>query len=237
MTDWKSPAVAAADYFALVKLCHIMAGILIWEFVVYIGFEYSFFAGKRKFRSSFLTGPGLRDDQPKLVHIALLGGSVVPSVRHYCYTRGIQLSKPDQLLVIFISLDDFCLGTDRAAHYVHSFESSFQIFQACDPGSGVVVLRATWSGGICKITNPSETRSNIPVTFVTDLVLLVLMLTGLLRWENAHQRGGVWWLLLTTTTGLGVDDNRCYSGGTYHSFHSVEPEWCAFLSHAEIWHY
>ncbi|KAH9032863.1 hypothetical protein EDB85DRAFT_1953302 [Lactarius pseudohatsudake] len=31
-----------------------MAGILIWEFVVYIGFEYSFFTGKRKFRSSFL---------------------------------------------------------------------------------------------------------------------------------------------------------------------------------------
>ncbi|KAH8976845.1 hypothetical protein EDB86DRAFT_3014117 [Lactarius hatsudake] len=23
------------------------------------------------------------------------------------------------------------------------------------------------------------------------------MLTGLLRWENAHQRGGVWWLLYT----------------------------------------
>ncbi|KAH9019186.1 hypothetical protein EDB85DRAFT_2009481 [Lactarius pseudohatsudake] len=31
-----------------------MAGILIWEFVVYIRFEYSFFTGKRKFRSSFL---------------------------------------------------------------------------------------------------------------------------------------------------------------------------------------
>ncbi|KAH9006648.1 hypothetical protein EDB83DRAFT_2532945 [Lactarius deliciosus] len=62
---------------------------------------------------------------------------------------------------------------------------------------GVVVIRATWSGDICKITNPSETKINVLVTFATDLVLLLLMLTGLLRWENAHQRGGVWWLLYT----------------------------------------
>ncbi|KAH9019621.1 hypothetical protein EDB84DRAFT_612611 [Lactarius hengduanensis] len=61
----------------------------------------------------------------------------------------------------------------------------------------IAIVRATWSEGVCKITNISETRSNIPVTFITDSVLLALMLTGLLRLENAHQRGGVWWLLYT----------------------------------------
>ncbi|KAH9026028.1 hypothetical protein EDB85DRAFT_2291988 [Lactarius pseudohatsudake] len=70
-------------------------------------------------------------------------------------------------------------------------------------GSGVVVLHGTWSRdlpvGVCTVTNTLETRANILVTFVTDLVLLALrlMLTGLLRWENARQKGGIWWLLFT----------------------------------------
>jgi len=30
-----------------------------------------------------------------------------------------------------------------------------------------------------------------------DLVLLLLMLAGLLRWRNSRKRGGMWWLLYT----------------------------------------
>ncbi|KAH9162267.1 hypothetical protein EDB89DRAFT_652669 [Lactarius sanguifluus] len=71
-----------------------------------------------------------------------------------------------------------------------------------DAGSlihGVVVLHGTWNEfeGVCQITNTIDTSTNIIVSFVTDLVLLALMLIGLLRWENARQKGGIWWLLYT----------------------------------------
>ncbi|KAH9026029.1 hypothetical protein EDB85DRAFT_196556 [Lactarius pseudohatsudake] len=60
MTDWKSPAVITAEYFALVKLYHVTWGVFLWEFVVNIEFEYSVFTGKRKFRPSFLIYLGAR---------------------------------------------------------------------------------------------------------------------------------------------------------------------------------
>ncbi|KAH9069363.1 hypothetical protein EDB83DRAFT_2314400 [Lactarius deliciosus] len=233
--------VTLAD--ALVKLYHVIWGVLIWEFVVNIGFEYSVFTGKRKFRSSFLEcgmvnsswyiqlylaarwfplftiiGILVRFDSANRINcqvpwlFALL--SQKTRLRLYpgicrLYLREIMDYFPDYMLmggrvVVFISLDDFCLGPDRAAHVAISIAPAawladtgsliHNIPNMC-PGSGVAVVRATWSGGICKITNPFETKINFLVTFITDLVLLALMLTGLLRWENAHQRGSVWWLL------------------------------------------
>ncbi|KAH9006649.1 hypothetical protein EDB83DRAFT_2323938 [Lactarius deliciosus] len=75
MTNWKNPAVITAEYYALVKLYHVIGGVLIWEFVVNIGFEYSVFTGRRNFRLSFLVRrvtarTGMPDDQLKLVHTA-----------------------------------------------------------------------------------------------------------------------------------------------------------------------
>ncbi|KAH9032859.1 hypothetical protein EDB85DRAFT_1163248 [Lactarius pseudohatsudake] len=176
-----------------------MAGILIWESVVYIGFEYSFFTGKRKFRSSFLLYLGARWFPMFAIIVILVGFDSANRINCQAYVIFV-------FLFAYLSMisASALIGLRIAAIWglnkiVVSIASilAFQIFQTCDPGSGVVVLRAAWSGGICKITNPSETRNNIPVTFITDLVLLVLMLTGLLRCENAHQRGSVWWLLYT----------------------------------------
>ncbi|KAH9036286.1 hypothetical protein EDB84DRAFT_1675853 [Lactarius hengduanensis] len=132
--DWKSPAVITAEYFALVKLGHLMAGILIWGCVV-----------------------------------------------------------------IFLSLYDFCLGPDRAAHVT---------------GDPVTVLRATWSGGICTITNPSKTRNNILVALVTDLLLLGLAwmiivvvaeaLITMIDTSSVRKSGPMNW----KKTGTGPDCNR-----------------------------
>ncbi|KAH8992170.1 hypothetical protein EDB92DRAFT_1816015 [Lactarius akahatsu] len=211
MTDWKSPAVVTAEYCAslalptfltiqiwvtpadaLVKLYHVIGGVLIWEFVVNIGFEYSVFTGKRKFRSSFLVRRVQPGQEYEMINSSwymqlYLGARWFPMFAIIGILVRFDSANRINCQLFSYPLDDFCLGPDRAAH----------IFHTCDPGSGVTVIRATWSGGICKITNPSETKINFLVTFVTDLVLLALMLTGLLRWENARQRGGVWWLLYT----------------------------------------
>ncbi|KAH9019174.1 hypothetical protein EDB85DRAFT_583104 [Lactarius pseudohatsudake] len=190
MSDWKSPTVIAAEYFALIKVCHVMAGILIWELVVYIGFEYSFLTGKRKFRSSFLLYLGARWFPLFAIIVILVGFDSANQIncQLFSYLSMISASALIGLRIAAIwGLNKIAISIAFIAWLVHA---GFLIHS-------VVVLRAAWRGGVCTITNPSQTRNNIPVTLVTDLVLLVLMLTGLLRWENARQRGGVWWLLYT----------------------------------------
>ncbi|KAH9041778.1 hypothetical protein EDB85DRAFT_1381440 [Lactarius pseudohatsudake] len=226
MTDWKSPAVVTAEYFALIKLYHAIWGVLIWEFVVNIGFEYSVFTGKRKFRSSFLLYLAARWC-PLLCVITILVG-FDPVHRINCqavvifvfFFSHLSLACASALIVlriaaiwglnkIVISIASAAWLADAGTLIYGMFISSFGFRRHPDisnmspgiAGSGVVVLHGTWSRelpvGACKITNTLETRTNILASFITDLVLLVLMLTGLLRWENARRKGGIWWLLYT----------------------------------------
>ncbi|KAH9162264.1 hypothetical protein EDB89DRAFT_2248003 [Lactarius sanguifluus] len=197
MTDWKSPAVITAEYFALVKLYHATWGLFLWEFVVNIGFECSVFTGKRNFRSSFLLYLGARWC-PLFCIITILVGFDSPN-RINCQAfvifvflfSHLSLACASALIVLRIAA---IWGLNKIAISIAS--------AAWLANTGVLIHSLTavhghWSEGICKVTNPPETKINILVSFVTDLVLLALMLTGLLRWENAHRGGGIWWLLFT----------------------------------------
>jgi hypothetical protein len=64
--------------------------------------------------------------------------------------------------------------------------------------SGISTLRGHYAAtsGVCAIDDTLHTRFIIFSTVITDLVLLGLMLSGVLRWKEARRRGGVWWLLL-----------------------------------------
>jgi hypothetical protein len=57
--------------------------------------------------------------------------------------------------------------------------------------SGAATARAIWNGNFCMVVNLEHTKIAIFTTFVSDLILLLLMVIGLLRWENVRQRGGV----------------------------------------------
>jgi hypothetical protein len=42
-----------------------------------------------------------------------------------------------------------------------------------------------------------HTKISVLTTFISDFLLLTLMLVGVLRWNEARERGSVWWLLYT----------------------------------------
>ncbi|KAH8985473.1 hypothetical protein EDB92DRAFT_2116724 [Lactarius akahatsu] len=201
MTDWKSPVVITAEYFALIKLYHAIWGALIWEFVVNIGFEYSVFTGKRKFRLSFLLYLAARWCPLFCVITILVGFDPVNQVNCQAFVifvflfSHLSLACAEALIVMRIAA---IWGLNKIAI---SIASAAWLADVGTLIHGVVVLHGTWSRdlpvGACIITNTLETRTNIIVSFVTDLVLLALMLTGLLRWENARRKGGIWWLLFT----------------------------------------
>ncbi|KAH8980783.1 hypothetical protein EDB92DRAFT_259191 [Lactarius akahatsu] len=197
MTDWKSPAVVTAEYFALIKLYHAIWGVLIWEFVVNIGFEYSVFTGKRNFRSSFLLYLGARWCPLLCVITILVGFDPVNRINCQAFVifvflfSHLSLSCAEALIVLRIAaiwgLNKIAISIAAAAWLA-------------DAGSLIhVVLHGSWNEfeGVCQIANTHTTSTNIIVSFVTDLVLLALMLIGLLRWENARRKGGIWWLLYT----------------------------------------
>ncbi|KAH9032858.1 hypothetical protein EDB85DRAFT_1162870 [Lactarius pseudohatsudake] len=172
MTDWKSPAVITADHFALIKLCHIISGILIWEFVMNIGFEYSVFTGKRNFRSSFLLYLGARWYPLFCVITILVGFDSTNRINCQAYATFVflfshlSLASASALIVLRIAA---IWGLNKIAI---SIASAAWLANTGSLIHSIAIVRATWSEGVCKITNISETRSNIP-------------------------RGGVWWLLYT----------------------------------------
>ncbi|KAH9030084.1 hypothetical protein EDB84DRAFT_1676997 [Lactarius hengduanensis] len=196
MTDWKSPAVVTAEYFALIKFYHAIWGALIWEFVVNIGFEYAVVTGKRKFRSSFLLYLGARWCPLFCVITILVGFDPVHRINCQLFSH-LSLACASALIVLRIAA---IWGLNKI---VISIASAAWLADAGTLIHSVVVLHGTWSSlrdlpvGACKVTNLLETRTNILASFVADLMLLALMLTGLLRWENARQKGGIWWLLYT----------------------------------------
>ncbi|KAH9159685.1 hypothetical protein EDB89DRAFT_1083588 [Lactarius sanguifluus] len=190
MTDWKSPAVVKAEFAALVKFFHAMGGVLIWEFLVNLGFDYSFFTGKRKFRSSFLLYLGARWFPLFAVAGILVGFDSANRIDCQTFSH-LSFAFASALIVLRIAA---IWGLNKIAI---SIASAAWLANTGSQIRSIAVVHATWSGSICDITNTHETKTNILVTFITDLVLLALMLTGLLRWKNTHQRGDVWWILYT----------------------------------------
>ncbi|KAH9036284.1 hypothetical protein EDB84DRAFT_1483201 [Lactarius hengduanensis] len=197
MTDWKSPAVVKAEFAALVKFFHAMGGVLIWEFLVNLGFDYSFFTGERKFRSSFLLYLGARWFPLFAVVGILVGFDSANRIDCQAYAilvfifSHLSFAFASALIVLRIAA---IWGLNKIAI---SIASAAWLANTGSQIHSIAVVHATWSESICEITNTHETKTNILVTFITDLVLLALMLTGLLRWKNSHQRGGVWWILYT----------------------------------------
>ncbi|KAI9462184.1 hypothetical protein F5148DRAFT_1377172 [Russula earlei] len=61
--------------------------------------------------------------------------------------------------------------------------------------SGISTARTNYVGGRCTLDPILHTRTFIFSTFFTDIVFLVLMLSGIRRWRDLRRGGGIWSLL------------------------------------------
>jgi len=85
---------------------------------------------------------------------------------------------------------------------VIAIASAFWLANAASLTYTVFTARGHRDDGRCIFDHILHTRIGIFSTFITDLVLLVLMLSGILRWKGAHGRGGLWWLMYTQSSHL-----------------------------------
>jgi hypothetical protein len=61
--------------------------------------------------------------------------------------------------------------------------------------SGAATSSGYWTGSICGVQDTDHNKIGVFSTFITDILLLALMLVGVLRWREVRQRGSIWWLL------------------------------------------
>lgn len=199
MTNWHDPAIVYAEDVALVKLMHALGGIYIWEFLSNLGFEYSVITGKRKFAWTFLLYLGCRwcplfaittqvlgfdlyhkiDCQAWVLAAFIFGYLSFAFASSLIVLRVIALWDRNRIVVALTSV--FWLAT--VGSYIYCAATS----------------EAVWDEDAesCRALCTENNRISVFTTFMSDLVLLGLMLLGLLRWKNARQRYGIWWFLCT----------------------------------------
>ncbi|KAH9067630.1 hypothetical protein EDB87DRAFT_14857 [Lactarius vividus] len=191
MVNWHDPATVIAEDVALVKLVHVLGGVYIWEIVTCLGFEYSVISKQRKFTWSFLLYLGCRWCPLIAIALQFLGFDVSHKIN--CQACVI-LSFASAYLSFMCTSALIILRV--VALWNHS-KIIIAIVCAVWVGNTTIyvysltTLRSAWTGSFCAILYTDHGRISVLSTFTTDLILLVLMLAGLQRWNNAPKACGV----------------------------------------------
>jgi len=196
MTNWHSPSLIFAENVAFVKLVHAVGGVYIWEFVWSLGYEYSIMTGRRKFTWSFLPYIAARwfaliltivefvalDTSLNMTCRAMmtsdfvLGSLTLLSASTLVILRAVALWEKSKVIIAM----GCTLWLANATTYIY--------------GISISAFRGLQINGVCMFIRSSHASILVLSTFITDLILLALMLLGALRWRNSR-RGRVWWLL------------------------------------------
>ncbi|KAI0250158.1 hypothetical protein BJV78DRAFT_612056 [Lactifluus subvellereus] len=195
MKDWRDPDRVAANFAALEKLLHALGGLYIWEILINLDYEFSVFTGKRKLTGTFPLYLGCRwcplvvlITQFLVLDVSAGTGCQVMIVS---FTFGYLSSLfASALIILRISVlwdhnkvvialaSASCLGNTACYLYV------------------MATSRGYWTGDPCALQHTRHAMVGIFSSFATDLLLLVLMLIGVLRWkEEGRQQGSLVWFL------------------------------------------
>ncbi|KAH9979052.1 hypothetical protein BGW80DRAFT_1455730 [Lactifluus volemus] len=191
MTDWHKPELVSTESFVLMKLLHVLGGIYIWELLYNIDFEFSVVTRKRKFIRTFPLYLGCRwcplfaivfeilafDTNNKIDCQAWVVAAFMFAYLSFAFSSALII-----LRIVALWERNKVTTTLASTCWLATFVSYIY---------SVATARAIWNGNFCMVVNLEHTKIAIFTTFVSDLILLLLMVIGLLRWENVRQRGGV----------------------------------------------
>jgi len=214
MVNFRDPVVILMDEFALLKFWHVVDGIYIWEFITNLGFEWSIIRGHRPYRWTIwiyaLTR--LSSLMTVIVNLILLNNTIIISCQVSAIFEMIPaylaVSTASLLLVIrIIAIWDKNPTMTGLAVTIWCVNGAFLI-------EGVSRFRQGWDNsiGTCTPINFQSTKLTMIGAFVTDILLLIVMLAGLFR-LGCHRQGslatgrflwnqGVVWIFLATFVGM-----------------------------------
>ncbi|KAI0255671.1 hypothetical protein BJV78DRAFT_692975 [Lactifluus subvellereus] len=210
MVNFHDPSVVSQDAWAVMKLWHAVDGLFLWEFVTTLDYELSVVRGRRPYRWTIWIY--------SLTRIATLV-AVILNMVGFDVTRSINC----QLWVIFeliFAYLAFATASILIVLRIFAIWDRNKIVLALATGAwatnisfliqGIVRLHSSWvsAQNTCVVLNTESSKPNIIVTLVTDIVLLLIMLAGLLRircygggksslWSLLLKHGLIWVLLAT----------------------------------------
>ncbi|KAH9954845.1 hypothetical protein BC827DRAFT_921301 [Russula dissimulans] len=192
MVNYNDPIVLSRDFVAMVKLWHVIDGLYIWEFVTTLDYEWSFIRRRRPYRWTILLYSFAR--------VATLFAFITNMI-------GFDISRPINctLWVIFELI--FAYAAVAAASLliilrviaiwnknkiVYAVAMSAWVANITCLIHGIVLLRSIWSPltNTCAVPNTTASKLNWIVALSTDIMMLLLMLLGLLRWRFESGGGG-----------------------------------------------
>ncbi|KAH9979636.1 hypothetical protein BJV74DRAFT_125419 [Russula compacta] len=224
-SQFENPVVAASDGFALIKFWHVVAGVYIWEFLTTLDFEWHVLRWHRQ------SGPqnSKSTSYPWTIWLyCLTRGATLVAVISYLYDLNVKTRINCQAFVIFEMVFVYLALATASSLIVLRIKviwdgnSVMPMIAACIwviNGAflilGITRLRSEWvpaGGGGCDTYNIQTTKVTIIVAFISDILLLIIMLVGLFRsnyhrsdafgWGRLLWKQGVVWLSLAIIAGI-----------------------------------
>ncbi|KAI0248155.1 hypothetical protein BJV78DRAFT_839949 [Lactifluus subvellereus] len=195
MVNWHDPSVLYKDYLALIKLDHVIAGIYIWETVFTAGFELDVLRGKRPYRWSIWLYLGTRYTALVTFILTLIGEdggkvscqpfTIADAVLTYASWAFASLTIVLRVIAIWnrqriVSFLSICVWLAGVGTLLHTFAT-------------VEVLYSP-NQEACTLVDLHKSLSAVVAVLVVDIVLLMSMLIGLLRYAHRNSTG-IWYLL------------------------------------------
>jgi len=185
------PIVISREVFSVVKLWHTVYGLYIWEFFTTLDYEWSIIRRHRPYRWTIWLY--------SLTRVATLVSAIIVMIG-FDSSRPIncQLWVTFSLIFAYIACATASLlivlrvnaiwNRDRTVYVI---SMSAWVANVSCLINATVRLRGEWSvtNNSCATPNTSANKLNAIVSFCTDLLLLLIMLIGLLRWRIRIGRG------------------------------------------------
>ncbi|KAH9954843.1 hypothetical protein BC827DRAFT_1240399 [Russula dissimulans] len=215
--EWSTSAIRTQSWlihvWAFVKMCHALDSLYLWEFFNNLGYEWSVVRGLRPYRWSIWLYSLTRVAALVAVILNMVGINVTSPLNCQVWlifqlVFGYLAFAVASLLIVLriIAIWNKHRGVVAVATGIWVINIGFLI-------QGIARLRATRTTyirelQICVISDTERSKPNIIVTLITDVVLLVIMLIGLIRFRQCGGgtfglgrllwKQGVIWLFLAS---------------------------------------
>jgi len=181
MANFRDPAVFASNFWFLVKFWHVLGGLYFWEFVTTLDYEWSVIRGRRPYRWTIWIY--------SLTRLATLL-AIVTLLVYLDFPQACQVSETMHFIFGYLA---FAAASFLILLRVIAIWNRDRIIVAIALGVwGINValsiqsaarIRSSWNPALetCTLLNAQIIKLNFISTLVTDIVLLLVMLIGLLR--------------------------------------------------------
>ncbi|KAH9988692.1 hypothetical protein BJV77DRAFT_730005 [Russula vinacea] len=212
MVNFHDPTVVAIDNLATSKLWHVVNGLFLWEFFTTLDYEWSFIQGRRRYRwtiwiYSFSRMAALADVITRFVLLDTQVGCKLSEILALFPTYLAQAAASFLIVIRIVAIWNRNVIVIVIAIIMWAINGVFFI-----QGFSQLRYKRVFPGGYCTALNIGNAKTTVVASFITDIILLVIMLVGLFRLES-HRKGamatgrflwnqGVIWLFLATFAGI-----------------------------------